>query len=70
MAVVEPLAFDVLVRGAADALAFLLGFATVGLILALRRPANPIGWLYLAAGLAASVTSPADPWVGQLVRDG
>lgn len=68
--VVEPLTIAGLVRGGADALAFSLGFATVGLILALRRPNNPIGWLYLAAGLAASLTTPADPWVGQLVRDG
>jgi hypothetical protein len=70
VAVVEPLTIGVLVRGAADALAFSLGFATVGLILALRRPTNPIGWLYLAAGLAASLTTPTDPWVEQLVRDG
>jgi hypothetical protein len=26
-------------------LSFSLGFATVGLVLTLRRPANPIGWL-------------------------
>jgi hypothetical protein len=59
VAVVEPLTIDVLVRGAANAVAFSLGLATVGLVLALRRPANPIGWLYLAAGLAASVPTPA-----------
>lgn len=45
-------------------------FATVGLVLALRRPAIPIGWLYGAAGLASSWTTPAGPWVEQLVRDG
>jgi len=42
---------------------FSLGFATVGLVLALRRPANPIGWLYGAASLASSWTTPAGPWV-------
>jgi hypothetical protein len=30
---------------------FILAFATVGVVLAARRPANPIGWLLLAAGL-------------------
>jgi hypothetical protein len=44
----------VLAEGAAFALAFPLGFATVGLLVSLRRPANPIGWLYAAAGLAWS----------------
>jgi hypothetical protein len=33
---------------------FSLGFATVGLVLTLRRPANPIGKLYAGAGLVGS----------------
>jgi hypothetical protein len=45
LVVVEPVTAAVLVQGAVYALAFPLGYATVGLFLALRRPANPIGWL-------------------------
>jgi hypothetical protein len=48
-------------EGAAFALAFPLGFATVGLLVSLRRPGNPIGWLYAAAGLAWSWSIPFDP---------
>ena len=70
VAVTRPLTIGVLIAGAADAVAGSFGFVTVGLILALRRPANPIGWLYGAAGLAGSVTTPAAPWVDQLVGDG
>jgi hypothetical protein len=43
VAVVRPLTLRVLAAGAVDALTFSLGFATVGLVLTLRRPANPIG---------------------------
>jgi hypothetical protein len=46
-----------------------LGFATVGLVVALRRPGNPIGWLYGAAGLAWAYTLPVAPWVEQLIRE-
>ena len=46
LAVTRPLTLGVLAEGAALALAFPLGYATVGLVLGLRRPANPIGWLY------------------------
>jgi hypothetical protein len=28
----------------------------------LRRPANPIGWLFAVSGLFWSVTIPVDPW--------
>jgi hypothetical protein len=49
LAVTRPLTLEVLAKGAADALAFPLGFATIGLVVSLRRPANPIGWLYAAA---------------------
>jgi hypothetical protein len=69
LAVTRPLTLAVLGQGAAYALAFPLGYATIGLVLSLRRPANPIGWLYAAAGLTWSLLSPLDPWVAQLVRD-
>jgi hypothetical protein len=69
LALTRPLTVGVLARGAADALAFPLGFATVGLLVSLRRPANPIGWLYAAAGLAWSWSYPFDAWIDQLLRD-
>ena len=47
----------------------MLGFATVGLVVALRRPGNPIGWLYGAAGLAWAYTIPLGPWVDQLLSE-
>jgi hypothetical protein len=36
-------------------LIFGLAFSTVGVVIALRRPANPIGWLFGAAGLMFAV---------------
>jgi hypothetical protein len=69
LAVVRPLTTDALVTGATDG-AFWLLFATIGLVLTLRRPANPIGWLYAAAGLVWSAYVPVDPWVDQLLRSG
>jgi hypothetical protein len=51
LALIRPLTLGVLAEGAAFTLAFALGFATVGLVLTLRLPANPIGWLYAAAGV-------------------
>jgi hypothetical protein len=48
---------------------FPLGFAVIGLILSLRRPGNPIGWLYAASGLAWSLVVPLQPWVDGLLRD-
>jgi hypothetical protein len=68
LVVTRPLTLAVLVEGAVFALAFSLGYATVGLVLALRRPANPIGWLYAASGLVWSLLIPLDPWVDQLIR--
>ena len=53
----------------AGAVTFSLGFASVGLVLTLRRPANPIGWLYAAAGLGGSLTTPLAPWVDQLLAE-
>jgi len=69
LAVTRPLTIGVLAEGAARALAFPIGFATVGLVLTLRRPANPIGWLYAAAGLAWSLAIPVEPWLHQLVSE-
>jgi hypothetical protein len=69
LAVTRPLTLAILAQGAASALAFPLGFATVGLVISLRRPANQIGWLYAAAGLAWAWDIPFRPWVDQLVHD-
>ncbi|HYY80925.1 MAG TPA: hypothetical protein VFD04_17355 [Actinomycetes bacterium] len=70
LAVTRPLTIGVLADGAAYALAFPLGYATIGLVLSLRRPANPIGWLYAASGLVWSIVVPPRPWVDWLVRSG
>jgi hypothetical protein len=69
LAVTRPLTAGVLAEGAAKALAYPLGYATVGLVVTLRRPANPIGWLFAAAGLAWSLPAPAEPWVALLVAE-
>jgi hypothetical protein len=69
LALIRPLTLGILAEGAAFALAFPLGFATVGLVMTLRLPANPIGWLYAAAGLAWSWDIPFGPWIERLVRD-
>jgi hypothetical protein len=69
LAIYRPLTIGVLVEGALYAFFFVLGFATVGLVLALRRPGNPIGWLYGAAGLAWAYSVPVQPWIDQLVRE-
>jgi hypothetical protein len=63
----RPLTLAVLAEGAAFAAAFPLGYATIGLVLSLRRPANPIGWLFAASGLVWSLTIPFDPWVDRLI---
>jgi hypothetical protein len=67
--VARPLTAQVLLDGALFAVGFPLGYATVGLILTLRRPANPIGWLYAASALTWSLIIPLGPWIDQLVRD-
>jgi hypothetical protein len=66
---IRPLTLSVLARGASAALAFPLGYATIGLVLTLRRPANPIGWLYAASGLVWSLVIPFEPWVNGLLVD-
>ncbi|HEX6674174.1 MAG TPA: hypothetical protein VF486_04010 [Actinomycetes bacterium] len=70
LVVTRPLTAGVLAEGAVYALAFPLGYATVGLVLGLRRPANPIGWLYAASGLTWSVVVPLRPWIAWLVHAG
>jgi hypothetical protein len=69
LAVTRPLTVGVLAEGAAKALAYPLGYATIGLVLSLRRPANPIGWLFAAAGLAWSLPIPLEPWLDRLVGE-
>jgi hypothetical protein len=58
--VTRPLTAQVLVNGAFEGAIWLL-FATIGLVLTLRRPGNPIGWLYAGAGLAWTLSIPWDP---------
>jgi hypothetical protein len=69
LVVVRPLTVQTLLDGALYALGFPLGYATVGLVLTLRRPANPIGWLYAASALTWSLIIPVGPWVDQLARE-
>ena len=68
LVVADPLTAQVVLDGALFAVAP-VGYATVGLVLTLRRPANPIGWLYAASALTWSVIVPLDPWLDQLVHD-
>jgi hypothetical protein len=69
LALVRPLTVGLLAQGAVRALVYPLGYATVGLVLTLRRPANPIGWLYAAAGVTWSLSIPGDAWIDQLVAE-
>lgn len=66
---VRPFTLGLFVQGAVAALAFPVGYATIGLVLGLRRPANPIGWLYAASGVLWAAAIPWQPWVGQLIRE-
>jgi hypothetical protein len=66
---IRPLTPELLAGGAATALAFPLGYATIGLILTLRRPANPIGWLYATSGLTWALIIPFEPWLETLLVD-
>jgi hypothetical protein len=70
LAVTRPLTAGVLAEGAIYALVFPLGYATIGLVLGLRRPENPIGWLYAASGLVWAVNVPLRPWADWLVQTG
>ena len=58
-----------LAEGALGALLY-LGFALIGLVLTLRLPANPIGWLCAASGLVWSLGVPGEAWASWLVATG
>ena len=56
-----------------DAFAFaplLLAFAAVGAIVASHRPANPIGWLFLAEGLGFALGVATDTYAMYATRAG
>jgi hypothetical protein len=65
----RPLTVQVLTGGAVYALVFPLGSATIGLVLGLRRPANPIGWLFAVSGLLWAISIPLDPWLERLILE-
>jgi hypothetical protein len=69
LALVRPLTLAVLAEGALAALLY-LGFAVLGLILTLRRPGNPVGWLLAGSGLLWSLNMPLEAWVTNLVDTG
>jgi hypothetical protein len=48
LVLVRPLRAGVLAGAVVLAMAY-LSFAVIGLVLSVRRPANPIGWLYAAS---------------------
>ena len=43
-----------------------VSFLAVGALLALKRPENPIGWLFLGFGLVASLNYPAEQYAGHI----
>lgn len=55
-------ALDVVDTYALTNTAFGLGFGGCGLVIALHRPRNPIGWLFLSGALAHLTTAAAAPW--------
>jgi hypothetical protein len=57
LVLVRPLRAGVLTGAVVLAMAY-LSFAVIGLVLSVRRPANPIGWLYAASGLVWCLTLP------------
>jgi signal transduction histidine kinase len=65
--------FGVAAGNLMDAFAFtplLLAFAVVGAIVAGHRPANPIGWLFLAEGLGFAVGVATDTYATYATRAG
>ena len=48
---------DLGIRALTPHLILVPGFAVVGLVLAVRRPGHPVGWLFVAMGLVAAVHS-------------
>jgi hypothetical protein len=65
----RPLTLAVVLRGTADTIVLPVGFATIGLVLAQRRPGNPIGWLFAASGLAWCLMACGTPWVLHLAGE-
>jgi hypothetical protein len=45
-----------------------VSFTAVGALLALRRPDNPIGWLFLGFGVVAALDFPAEQYASHLPR--
>ena len=65
--------FGVAAHAWRDAFAFaplLLAFAVVGAIVASHRPANPIGWLFLAEGLGFALGVATDTYAKYATRAG
>ena len=65
--------FGVAAGNLMDAFAFtplLLAFAVVGAIVAIHRPANPIGWLFLAEGLGFAIGVATDTYATYATRAG
>ena len=48
--------------------AIIVGYSTVGAVLASRNPSNPIGWLMLAASMALAIAAIADEYVVYAVQ--
>ena len=69
LVLVRPLTLAVLAEGALAA-GLYLGFAVLGLVISLRRPGNPIGWLLAASGLVWSLNVPGEAWVSNLAATG
>jgi hypothetical protein len=51
-------------------LAAFVAYATVGAIIAGRRPRNPIGWLFLAIGILTAVAAIGEPFANQPIGPG
>ena len=66
-------AYGVAMGDLVDAFAFaplLLAFAGVGALVASRRPANPVGWLFLAEGLGFALNLATDTYARYVTRAG
>ena len=59
---VGPAAEDVVASYTLTNTAFGLGFGSCGLVIALHRPRNAVGWLFLVGALAHLATAAAGPW--------
>jgi hypothetical protein len=47
-----------------------LSAAMCGVLIAWKRPRNPLGWLLLGAGIAQTGTAAVTPWLVQALREG